>query len=217
MLNSATGVTLPTLTAPPMITTPFNHSTTSGNRLTRMAILVILPVATSIISPFFWARIASAIASTAFLPLGLSSGSNSGRRVVPSSPDFPWIFAALKCSRISPLVSPACTTISVLFRARRIRRQFKVTLSKEAFPWTVLTPVLAAFNRVESASQFEVRRVSGEKKCERLRVKLFGGIGNIHRHVLDHSRPIRGFSSSFLQRPERRGSGEPSTDDRHHV
>lgn len=89
MLNSATGVTFPTLIAPPMITTAFNHSITSGNKLTSIAILVKLPVATKIVSPFSWARIPSAIASTAFLSWTFSSDVSSGSRVVPSKPDSP--------------------------------------------------------------------------------------------------------------------------------
>lgn len=64
----------------------------------------------------------------------------SGRIVVPSSPEEPWMASAWTASRQNGLEEPGYTAISRLPRASRMERVFFVVFANEALPWTVDTP-----------------------------------------------------------------------------
>ena len=85
MLNSATGVRLPTAALPPMSEMPAIRSTRSGARRSARAMLVSGPVGTS--QTPSRARAVSTMKATASSPASVRTGSG---RSAPSRPLSPW-------------------------------------------------------------------------------------------------------------------------------
>jgi hypothetical protein len=136
MLNSATGLQLPSWKPPPISTTSRTRSTILGSFRTAMAMLVNAPVGTRVIESGGCAITVSMIRSTACRGSSSLVGSRSRG---PSMPLSPWMDGATSTGRTSGREQPAAIGTPVMPMTVATERAFRVTFSSVWLPATVVT------------------------------------------------------------------------------
>ncbi len=136
MLNSATGLQLPTCRPPPIRTTSLTRSTMRGSLRAARAMFVRPAVGTSVTVPGSCAMTVSMMRSTACRSSRSNDGSGS---IGPSRPLSPWMSSATSISRRSGRGEPAANGMPVMPAMRATARALRVTFGRVWLPTTVVT------------------------------------------------------------------------------